>query len=61
MANYTITFATLECLEHTKMCVESLIKSGVDTKRIVAVDNGSSDGTPEYLQHLGRYLFQTYD
>jgi GT2 family glycosyltransferase len=53
MANYTITFATLECLEHTKMCVESLLKSGVDTKRIVAVDNGSSDGTPEYLQHLG--------
>jgi glycosyltransferase involved in cell wall biosynthesis len=53
MANYTITFATLECLEHTKKCVESLIKSGVDTKRIVAVDNCSSDGTSEYLQQLG--------
>jgi glycosyltransferase involved in cell wall biosynthesis len=53
MANYTITFATLECLEHTKMCVESLIKSGVEAKRIVAVDNSSSDGTAEYLQQLG--------
>ena len=53
MNNYTITFATLECLQHTQMCIESLLKAGVDIKRIVAVDNGSSDGTPEYLQSLG--------
>ena len=53
MTNYSITFATLESLEHTKMCVESLLNSGVEKKRIVAVDNGSSDGTPEYLQQLG--------
>ena len=53
MSDYTITFATLNCLEYTKKCVESLISSGVDPNQIVAVDNASTDGTPEYLKQLG--------
>jgi len=52
MSNYTITFATLNCLDYTKKCVESLISSGVDASQIVAVDNASTDGTPEYLKQL---------
>ena len=53
MNNYTITFATLNCLDYTKKCVESLIISGVNPSQIVAVDNASTDGTPEYLKQLG--------
>jgi GT2 family glycosyltransferase len=53
MRNYTITFATLNCLDYTKKCVESLINAGVDLSQIVAVDNASTDGTPEYLKKLG--------
>jgi glycosyltransferase involved in cell wall biosynthesis len=53
MSNYTITFATLNCLEHTQKCVNSLLSSGVDADCIVAVDNASTDGTPEYLRQMG--------
>jgi len=53
MFNYTVTFATLNCLDYTKKCVDSLLASGVDASRIVAVDNASSDGTPEYLKKRG--------
>ena len=53
MHDYSITFATLNCLEHTKKCVDSLIASGVKPSQIVAVDNASTDGTPEYLKQLG--------
>jgi GT2 family glycosyltransferase len=55
MKNYTVTFATLNCLEHTKKCLDSLLESGVEASRIVVVDNASTDGTPEYLrkQQLG--------
>ena len=52
MKNYTITFATLNCIEHTKKCVESLLSTGVSANKIVAVDNGSNDGTPDYLRQL---------
>jgi GT2 family glycosyltransferase len=48
--NYTVTFATLNCLDYTKQCIDSLLASGVDASRIVAVDNASSDGTQQYLQ-----------
>lgn len=52
MNDYTVTFATLNCLKHTKLCIDSLIASGVTANRIVAVDNASTDGTQEYLQSL---------
>jgi glycosyltransferase involved in cell wall biosynthesis len=50
MHDYAITFATLNCLEYTKLCLESLLKSGADPKRIVAVDNASTDGTQDFLR-----------
>jgi GT2 family glycosyltransferase len=53
MQNYSVTFATLNCLNYTKKCVDSLLSSGVEASRIVAVDNASTDGTPEYLQLRG--------
>ena len=53
MHNYSVTFATLNCLEHTKKCVESLLASGVSKSRLVAVDNASTDGTQQYLAQLG--------
>jgi GT2 family glycosyltransferase len=53
MQNYTVTFATLNCLDHTRKCVDSLLQSGVSAGRIVAVDNASTDGTPAYLQEMG--------
>ena len=53
MRHYTITFATLNCLDYTKKCVQSLIDSGTSPDQIVAVDNASTDGTPEYLKQLG--------
>jgi len=53
MSNYTVTFATFNCLEHTKKCVSSLLSSGVKADCIVAVDNASTDGTPEYLRQMG--------
>jgi len=52
MDNYTITFATLNCLDYTKKCVESLINSGTKPAQIVAVDNASNDGTQDYLKQL---------
>lgn len=53
MHDYTVTFATLNCIKHTKLCVESLFASGVEASRIVIVDNASTDGTPDYLKKLG--------
>ena len=53
MHNYTITFATLNCLEYTKLCIDSLLASGVSSSHIVVVDNASTDGTPNYLKELG--------
>ena len=53
MYDYTVTFATLNCLDYTKKCVESLLASGVDASQIVAVDNASTDGTQQYLQQCG--------
>jgi GT2 family glycosyltransferase len=53
MHNYSVTFATLNCLDYTKQCVDSLLVSGVDASRIVAVDNASTDGTQQYLQQRG--------
>jgi glycosyltransferase involved in cell wall biosynthesis len=51
--NYSITFATLNCLDYTKKCIDSLVSSGTEAAKIVAVDNGSSDGTQNYLKNAG--------
>ena len=51
--NYTITFACYNQLEYTKQFIASLDRNEVDFSQIVAVDNGSTDGTREWLQHQG--------
>lgn len=48
--NYAITFACYNGLAYTKLCLESLRESDVDMTRVVVVDNGSTDGTVEFLR-----------
>lgn len=43
--DYSITFACLNQSEYTRKCLTSLIESGIDLSRVVAVDNGSTDNT----------------
>lgn len=47
---YAITFACYNQLDYTRQCVDSLVATGVDLRRVAVVDNGSSDGTRAYLQ-----------
>ena len=49
---YAITFACYNQLEYTKMCIDSMIKHGLDLSRLVVVDNGSTDDTCSYLETL---------
>jgi GT2 family glycosyltransferase len=51
--NYTITFACYNQLDYTKQFIASLNREEVDFSRIVAVDNGSTDGTREWLGQQG--------
>jgi GT2 family glycosyltransferase len=50
--DYAVTFACYNQLEYTRLCVDSLLRHGLDLRRLVVVDNGSSDGTRAYLQTL---------
>jgi len=52
MADYAITFACYNQVGYTRQCVDSLVRHGYDLGRVVAVDNGSSDETRDYLQTL---------
>ena len=52
MTDYAVTFATWNCLDYTKLCMQSLLQSGVPLENIVVVDNGSVDGTPDYLREI---------
>ena len=52
MHDYTVTFATYNCLDYTIKCLKSLIDSGVQKNKIVVVDNNSTDSTVSYLRNL---------
>jgi GT2 family glycosyltransferase len=52
-SNYTITFACYNQLDYTQRFIASLDRDEVDFSRIVAVDNGSTDGTRHWLQQQG--------
>jgi len=59
MTDYAITFACHNQVDYTRQCVDTLVRHGYDLGRVVAVDNGSSDATRDYLQGLplgGRIL-----
>ena len=53
MPSYTITFACYNQLDYTKQFIASLDRDEVDFSRVVAVDNGSTDGTREWLVQQG--------
>ena len=53
LSQYTITFACYNQLDYTKQFIASLDRDEVDFSRIVAVDNGSTDGTREWLTQQG--------
>lgn len=53
MYDYTVTFATLNCIDYTRKCVDSLLQAGCKPEQIVAVDNASTDGSQAYLQSSG--------
>ena len=59
MHDYSITFACYNSVEYTKKCVNSLMASGTLMSRVVVVDNGSHDGTQNYLktQPFGEVIF----
>jgi GT2 family glycosyltransferase len=51
--DYTLTFACYNQLDYTQQFIDSLRRDEVDFSRVVAVDNGSSDGTRQWLQTQG--------
>jgi GT2 family glycosyltransferase len=51
--DYTLTFACYNQLDYTQQFIASLRRDEVDFSRVVAVDNGSSDGTRQWLQTQG--------
>ena len=50
--DYAITFACFNSLNYTKIFIDSLIKAGTPLERVIAVDNGSTDATRDYLLTL---------
>lgn len=46
----SIIILTLNNLEYTKRCIESIRKYTLEPYEIIVVDNGSKDGTIEYLE-----------
>ncbi len=43
---------TLNQLEHTRLCLESIWRNAPQPFEVIVVDNGSRDGTPDYLRSL---------
>lgn len=50
----SVIVPTCNALDYTRLCVESLLTHTDTRHELVFVDNGSSDGTPEYLEGLAR-------
>lgn len=50
----SIVILTFNQLEMTRQCLESLEKHTAPGHEVIVVDNGSTDGTPQYLNELCR-------
>lgn len=50
----SIIILTFNQLEYTKRCMESIQEHTPEPHEIIVVDNGSTDGTREYLQRLAQ-------
>ncbi len=61
--NYAVTFACYNQVEYTRQCIESMVQQGDDLSRLVVVDNGSTDGTRNYLDslELGGRIFNRHN
>ncbi|MSU63938.1 MAG: glycosyltransferase [Pedosphaera sp.] len=46
----SILILTYNQLAHTKACLESILRHTPEPYELILVDNGSTDGTPEYLR-----------
>lgn len=49
-AGYRVVIPVLNQLQYTQQCVDSLVASGTPETALLIVDNGSTDGTPAWLQ-----------
>lgn len=49
---YSLTFACYNQVDYTRQCIDSMVRTGLDLGRVVAVDNGSTDDTRDYLRSL---------
>ncbi len=47
--NYTVVIPVLNQLHYTQQCVQSLLTQGVPAATLLIIDNGSTDGTPQWL------------
>ena len=47
--DYSITFACLNQSKYTRKCIESLVQTNTDLRRVVVIDNGSTDDTREVI------------
>ena len=62
-SRFAITFACYNALNYTKLCIESMLRQNTPLDRLIVVDNGSSDGTREYLAKLplGGQIFNSHN
>ena len=54
-ADETASIVVLCCneLEYTRLCLESVLRRTRPPYELVLIDNGSADGTPDYLNEIG--------
>lgn len=50
--DYAVTFACYNQVGYTRQCIDSLVAAGIDLRRVIAVDNSSTDETRAYLESL---------
>ena len=47
--SYTVVIPVLNQLHYTRQCVHALLDNGVDAASLLVINNGSSDGTADWL------------